>query len=112
MRMTVEQIQNRLVDYMEKMGSDVKGIKGIFTYFGLVFLLKTKLKEMIENLDKGGMLQQFGIINADGVDVDLLADAADYLIPKMPEKIEVGEFVFSHSDLAGFFKTLKGDIDE
>lgn len=112
MRMTVDELQARLVSYMEKIGSGVKGIKGIFTYFGVVFILKTKLREIIENLDKGGMLQQLEIITADGVDVELLADAADYLIPKMPERIEVGEFVFSHSDLADFFKTLKGDIDE
>ena len=112
MRMTVEQIQNRLVAYMEQMGHGVKGVGGILSYFGVVFLAKTKLAEIIATLDKGGMLTSLGIINSDGVDVDLLVEASEYLIPKLPEKIQVGSFVFSHSDLADFFKTLKGDTDE
>lgn len=112
MRMTVEQMQSRLVAYMEEMGRGVKGVGGILSYFGVVFLAKTKFAEIIAALDKGGMLTSLGIINSDGVDVDLLIEASEYLIPKLPDRIEVGSFVFSHSDLADFFKTLKGDTDE
>lgn len=108
MRMTVSELQSRLVAYMEALGANVRGIKGIFMYYGLTFVVKTKLKELIAALDKNGMLEQLGIIDADGVDVELLAEAADYLIPKLPDKIEVGEFVFGHSDLRGFFESLKG----
>lgn len=107
MRMTIEDLQTRLVSYMEAMGAGVKGVKGTLSYFGMVFLAKTKLQELIGALDKDGFLSSLGIISEEGVDVDLLIDAADYLIPKLPEKIEIGCFVFGHPDIAGFFDALK-----
>lgn len=110
--MAIDELQNRLVAYMEAMGSKVQGVKGILTYYGVVFLAKAKLAEIIQTLDKDGYLTGLGILNEKGVDVDLLKSAADYLIPKLPEKIEVGCFVFDHSDICGFFDSLKGGDNE
>ncbi|MCH5149870.1 MAG: hypothetical protein J1G30_04305 [Spirochaetales bacterium] len=107
MKMTIEDLQARLVSYMEAMGAGVKGVKGTLTYFGFVFLAKTKLQEIISTLDKDGFLSSLGIITDEGIDIDLLIQAADYLVPRLPEKIEVGCFVFGHPDIMGFFDALK-----
>lgn len=107
MRMTIDDFQSRLVSYMEAMGAKVQGVKGTLSYFGMVFLAKSKLQELIAALDKDGFLSSLGIITDEGVDVDLLIEAADYLVPKLPDKIEVGCFIISHPDIMGFFDALK-----
>lgn len=56
MRMTVSELQSRLVAYMEALGANVRGIKGIFMYYGLTFVVKTKLKELIAALPEAEFL--------------------------------------------------------